>query len=127
MTSLVKCLIAIGAGASVLAAGPLVAARAARAVYWTTASDAGLERELNTYGARGLRVAATSDGLPCSVTVMQTPEVAGAPAAYRVVADKDRGAAIASVSETGFVPRFSTRSLSTREFVIFERIGDRSA
>src|SRR5262245_3406404 len=67
--------------AAALAAGLHASGSADRAVYWTIAAEGGLERELNTYAARGLRVAATSDGLPCGVTVMQAPEQAGAPAA----------------------------------------------
>jgi hypothetical protein len=121
LTAMAVALIAAGLDAGT-PAGPRSSAPADRALYWTTASDAGLERELNTYGARGLRVAATSDGLPCTVTVMQTPERAPAPVAYRVVADKDLGAAIASLPETGFVPVVAHRSLSTREMVIFERV-----
>ena len=60
-----------------------------RAVVWLTTTEAGLERELNAHAAHGLRFAAVSDGLPCSLTVMQAPEKPAGTAAYRVVTDRN--------------------------------------
>ena len=103
-------------------------APADRAVIWTTAGEAGLERELNTQAARGLRVAAVSDGLPCTVTAMQAPERAAPAAAYRVVADRDLQARLAQLSEEGFAPRLAHRRAGGRAHVIFDRAGaDRPA
>jgi hypothetical protein len=95
----------------------------ARAVAWTTAGEAALERELNAQAARGLRVAAVSDGLPCTVTAMQTPDPAGPPAAYRVVADRDLLERLPQLGEDGFVPRLAHRRTGGRAHVIFERLG----
>lgn len=84
----------------------------------------GLERDLNAQAARGLRLAAVSDGLPaCSIIAMQTPASAGAPAEYRVVADRDLAAELDRLVGEGFVPRASARSASQRVDVIFERLG----
>lgn len=99
-------------------------AAADRAVAWIRVLPNGLERELNAQAARGLRLAAVSDGLPaCSIIAMQAPASAGAPAEYRVVADRDVGAEFDRLVGEGFVPRASARSLSQRVDVIFERIG----
>ena len=113
----------IGLLAGVIAATLLVVevtARADRAVAWVTV-DGAFERELNTHAARGLRLAATSDGLPCTVAVMQAPERAGAPAAYRVVQERELAAALDGLIDEGFMPRASARTIGTRHQVVFER------
>jgi hypothetical protein len=98
------------------------AARSAdRELVWLTSREAALERELNAYAARGLRVAAVSDGLPCAVTVMQAPERAQPPASYRVVADRALGTSLAALTDEGYAPRFSHASAAGRTHVIFER------
>src|SRR5262245_60373411 len=102
-------------------------AAAARTVVWTIAGEAALERDLNTQAARGLRVAAVSDGLPCTVTALQTPDPVGPPAAYRVVADRDLVARLPQLGEDGFVPRFAHRRTGGRAHVIFERLGGEGA
>lgn len=106
-----------------LTAAPLVgaAARADRAVGWTTASEGALERELNAGAARGLRVAAVSDGLPCTVTVMQAPARPSPPAQYAVVADKDLEARLPELVAARFVPKLAHRSQFGKAHVIFER------
>lgn len=98
-------------------------ARADRAVAWMTSGEAALERDLNGYAARGLRVAAVSDGLPCTVTVAQTPEVPSPAASYRVVADRDLAANLPALTAQGFVPRFGHRRFGGRTHAIFERAG----
>jgi hypothetical protein len=104
--------------ATLLAVG--VTARAAdRAVAWVTV-DGAFERDLNRQAARGLRLAAISDGLPCGVAVMQAPEPAAPPATYRVVADRDL-AQLSSLLDDGFVPRAATRIVGARHAVVFER------
>lgn len=107
-----------------LIAAAWVPGRAAqdRRVVWLDASHAGLERDLNREATRGLRLAAVSDGLPCTVAAMQTPEPAGAPAAYRVVAERDLGASLAALTAEGYVPRASARTVGTRHQVVFERL-----
>jgi hypothetical protein len=114
-----------GAVAALVVSAPLgsshVAARADRAVAWFTASGAALERDLNSYAARGLRVAAVSEGLPCAVTVMQTPASGGA-AQYRVVQDRSLAAALGELPDAGFEPRFAPRMSFGRAEVIFERV-----
>ena len=103
-------------------------APADREIVWLTSREAALERELNSHAARGLRAAATSEGLPCAVTVMQAPEKPQAPVTYRVVADRDLGVSLASLTANGFIPRFAQRSATGRAFVIFEQAGgDRPA
>ncbi len=105
-----------------------VRAQVDRAVAWTTAGEGGLERELNAHAARGLRVAAVSDGLPCTVTALQAPEKASPPVSYRVVADRDLAAAIGTLTADGFAPRLAHRRVAGRAHVIFERGGaDRPA
>jgi hypothetical protein len=84
-------------------------------------TERNFERELNTHAARGLRFAATSDGLPCTVAVMQAPERAGAPAAYRVVQERELATALDALIDEGFVPRASARTIGTRHQVVFER------
>src|SRR5262245_53544886 len=92
-----------------------------REVVWMTSREAALERDLNAYATRGLRVAAVSDGLPCGVTVMQAPERALPPASYRVVADRALATSLAPLTNEGFVPRFAQVSATGRAHVIFER------
>lgn len=104
------------------------AARADRAVAWTTASDAALERELNAGASRGLRVAAVSDGLPCTVTVMQAPDRPSPPSQYALVADRDLEAKLPQLVASGFVPKLAHRAQFGRAHVIFERsVVDRPA
>ena len=92
-----------------------------RAVAWSTAEGPALERELNGYAARGLRVAAVSDGLPCPVTALQAPERPSSAATYRVVADRDLVGRLATLTEEGFAPRLAHRRVGGRAHVIFER------
>lgn len=99
-------------------------ASADRALVWTTAGEAALERELNSGAARGLRLAAVSDGLPCTVAVLQAPERPSPPLAYRVVADRDLDARLGALVEDGFVPRLAHRRRGGRAHVVFERLGD---
>jgi hypothetical protein len=94
-----------------------------REVAWMTSRDAALKREFNAHAARGLRVAAVSDGLPCAVTVMQAPERPLPPASYRVVADRSLGASLAPLVGEGYVPRVAQTSATGRAQVIFERDG----
>ena len=110
---------------TLLCAAALVAPAhsADRALVWLTSTDAGLERDLNAHAARGLRFAAVSDGLPCSLTVMQTPERASGPAAYRVVADRNLASALDGLAADGFMPRGAVRQFAGRINVIFERAG----
>ena len=108
-----------GIAAAVMLAPGIYAAD--RAVVWMSATERTFERELNTHAARGLRLAATSDGLPCTVAVMQAPERAGAPAAYRVVQERELAAALDALIDEGFVPRASARTIGTRHQVVFER------
>ena len=91
---------------------------------WVRA-DGGLERGLNANGARGLRLAAVSDGLPCSVAVMQAPDGRTEPVEYRVVLDRDLAAALPGLVDEGFVPRASARTTGTRHQVVFERTATR--
>ena len=112
--------------AAALAAAPLAATnRADRSVAWVRA-DGGLERGLNANGARGLRLAAVSDGLPCSVAVMQAPDGRPEPTEYRVVLDRDLAAALPGLVDDGFVPRASARTTGTRHQVVFERTATRA-
>jgi hypothetical protein len=90
-----------------------------RAVAWV-AVDGAFERDLNREAARGLRLAATSDGLPCSVAAMQAPDGAASPTTYRVVPDRELAAMSGLVAE-GFVPRAATRIAGARHAVVFER------
>jgi hypothetical protein len=92
-----------------------------RAVAWVRADDGRFERELNQLADRGLRLAAITDGLPCALAVMQTPEESGAQDEYRVVRDNDLSAQLPSLLEAGFVPRLSAPGIGTRYNVVFER------
>jgi hypothetical protein len=105
-------------------AGAGQAPRAAdRQVAWVVISgDRSTERELNTHASRGLRLATVSDGLPCSVAVMQTPRTeAVGDAAYRVLADRDLAPALAGLAAEGFVPRGMLRRPVGRAHVVWER------
>lgn len=99
------------------------AATADRAVVWTTSSEAALERELNAGAARGLRLAAVSDGLPCTVAALQAPERPLPSLSYRVVADRDLDARLAPLVAEGYVPRLPHRRQAGRAHVVFERGG----
>lgn len=106
---------------SLVAAGVAVSA-ADRPLLWERAGVGDLERTLNTGARKGLRLAAVSDGLPaCSVIVMQTPEPAGAPAEYRVVAEKALAGTLDGLVAQGFVPRAAPPGIGTRREVVFER------
>ena len=100
------------AAAAVAGAAGVVRA-ADRAVVWVRADDRSFERDLNREAARGLRLAAISDGLPCSVAALQSPERAGAPAAYRVVPEREVAAALPDLVAQGFVPKASARTFGT--------------
>ena len=92
-----------------------------RAVVWLRAGDGNLERDLNREAARGFRLAAISDGLPCTVAALQTAEPPGPAAAYRVVAERDLAAALPDLAAAGFVPVATARMVGTRHQVVFER------
>jgi len=114
----------VGAGAVMLA---LVAAGASvdaadRALGWFRAGDGSLARELDAGARRGLRLAAVSDGLPCSVGVLQAPAAASANAEYRVVADRDLAGALDDLVRQGFAPVASTRTFGVRHEIVFERL-----
>jgi hypothetical protein len=115
------------AAALALTAAPFVARAADRAVVWVRAGERDFERELNREAARGVRLAAISDGLPCSVAAMQTPERASPPAAYRVVSERELAAALPDLVAEGFVPTASARMVGTRHQVVFERTTTTSA
>jgi hypothetical protein len=108
-----------GLGAATLLAVEMTARAADRAVAWVPV-DGAFERDLNRQAARGLRLAAISDGLPCGVAVLQAPEPAAPPATYRVVADRDL-AQLSRLLDDGFVPRAATRVVGARHAVVFER------
>ncbi|MEP7118539.1 MAG: hypothetical protein ABI880_13200 [Acidobacteriota bacterium] len=107
--------------AGVLGAAPAGLAAADRAVVWLQAQDGGFERDLNRQATRGFRLAAISDGLPCAVAALQTPEKAEPPAVYRVVMDRALGSVVQDLTREGFVPRGSARMAGTRHQVVFER------
>lgn len=113
----------IGGGvlAALLALSPSSYA-AARAVVWVRADDADFERDLNQNAARGLRLAAISDGLPCSIAALQTPEGEAPPTTYRVVRENDLAKALPTLADEGFVPTRSAQvTFGTRHQVVFER------
>jgi len=112
-----------GAGvAGLLLACGIAVGAADRAVGWIRAGGGGLERELASGARRGLRLAAVSDGLPCSIGVLQAPATAGAAPEYRVVADRDLASALDGLVPQGFVPVASTRTFGARHEVAFERL-----
>jgi len=111
--------------AGCLLGGGVFAAAADRPIAWIRSGGGSFERELADGARRGLRLAAVSDGLPCSVSVLQAPEPAGAPADYRVVADRELGASLEGLIAEGFVPVASTRTFGTRHEIAFERRGSR--
>jgi hypothetical protein len=100
-------------------AAPDVMARADRAVAWLPV-DGAFERDLNRAAARGLRLAAISDGLPCGIAVLQAPDPTAPAASYRVLADRDL-AGMSALLDDGFVPRAATRIVGARHAVVFER------
>ncbi len=93
-----------------------------RPVAWVAATGR-LERAVNAHAARGLRVAAVSDGLPQAVIAMQAPDGDAPPAEYRVVGDKDLAAALQPLVDEGFVPVVSAQRVNAGAQVIFERVG----
>ncbi len=110
-----------GVIAALFGAVPVGLDAADRAVVWLLAGERNFERDLNREAARGLRLAAISDGLPCTVAALQTAEPAGPPAAYRVVPERELAAALPDLVEQGFVPTASARMVGTRHQVVFER------
>jgi hypothetical protein len=92
-----------------------------RAVVWLRADGGRFERDLNQAAARGLRLAAVSDGLPCACAVLQTPEESGGQDEYRVVKDGEVAPQLPTLVEAGFVPRLSAQGAGNRYNVIFER------
>lgn len=109
-----------------LAVGPslgVLATAAIRDVEWVVMGGAaGTERDLNAQAARGLRLAAVTDGLACSVAIMQTPDPpATSEAAYRVVEDRALDTALPMLADDGWEPRGQVRRLSGRAHVIWER------
>jgi len=106
---------------ALVAAGAYVAA-ADRAISWFRAGGGSLERELTAGARRGLRLAAMSDGLPCSIGVLQAPATAGVAPEYRVVADRDLAGALDELVGQGFVPVASTRTFGARHEIAFERL-----
>ncbi len=106
---------------ALLSAVPVGLDAADRAVVWLLAGERNFERDLNREAARGFRLAAISDGLPCTVAALQTAERAGPPAAYRVVPERDLAAALPDLTAQGFVPTATARMVGTRHQVVFER------
>jgi len=104
-----------------LGAVPVGLGAADRAVVWLRAGERNLERDLNREAARGFRLAAISDGLPCTVAALQTAEPAGPSAAYRVVPERELAAALPDLVAEGFVPMATARMVGTRHQVVFER------
>ncbi len=92
-----------------------------RAVVWLRADAGRFERDLNQAAARGLRVAAVTDGLPCGFAVLQTPEQTSAQDEYRVVRDDAVQVQLPTLVEAGFIPKWSAPGAGTRYHVIFER------
>ena len=104
--------------------GQTAVARAAdRPVAWVVVVDGRLEQQLNALAARGMRLAAVSDGLPQPVIAMQAPDGDAAQAEYRVVTDKDLPAALQPLVDEGFVPAAAAQRYNSRTQVIFERNG----
>ncbi|MGE0814726.1 MAG: hypothetical protein AB7O28_04515 [Vicinamibacterales bacterium] len=114
----------LAAGAAgVMAVALTVGALAAdRALGWVRSGAGRFEDDLNQQARRGLRLAAVSDGLPCSVAVLQAPAAASPAAEYRVVRDKDLAASLDGLAAEGFVPRAATRVVGTWHDVAFERM-----
>ena len=106
---------------ALLSAVPIGLGAADRAVVWLRAGERNLERDLNREAARGFRLAAISDGLPCTVAALQTAEPAGPAAAYRVVPEGELTAALPDLIAQGFVPTATARMVGTRHQVVFER------
>lgn len=111
----------LAAASGLVVAGAVVAA-ADRPIAWIRSGGGGLERELANGARRGLRLAAVSDGLPCSVGVLQAPATAAAKVEYRVVADRELAGALDGLVDEGFTPVTSTRTFGTRHDVAFERV-----
>ena len=106
---------------ALLGAGPVGLDAADRAVVWLLAGERNFERDLNREAARGFRLAAISDGLPCSVAALQMAESAGGPVAYRVVPERELATALPDLVAQGFVPMATARMVGTRHQVVFER------
>ncbi len=111
----------VGMCVALLGAVPIGLNAADRAVVWLLAGERNFERDLNREAARGFRLAAISDGLPCTVAALQTAERAGPPAAYRVVPERELTAALPDLAAQGFVPTATARMVGTRHQVVFER------
>lgn len=110
-----------GAIAVLLGAVPVGLGAADRTVVWLRAGERNFERDLNREAARGFRLAAISDGLPCTVAALQTAEPDGLPAVYRVVPERELAAALPDLVAQGFVPMATARMVGTRHQVVFER------
>lgn len=111
----------VAAASGLVVAGALASA-ADRPIAWIRSGGGGLERELANGARRGMRLAAVSDGLPCSVAVLQAPEKPGGSIEYRVVMDRDLAGALEGLVDQGFTPVASIRSFGTRHEVAFERV-----
>ena len=109
------------AAAVALSGAPDGVRAADRAVVWLLAGERNFERDLNREAARGFRLAAISDGLPCSVAALQMAESAGGLVAYRVVPERELAAALPELVAQGFVPAATARMVGTRHQVVFER------
>lgn len=116
-------MVVVMVAAAALVAGPQLLDAADRAVVWVQVQDRTVERDLNREAARGFRLAAVSDGLPCTVAALQATETPGPPAAYRVVGERDLATALPGLVAEGFVPKASARTIGTRHQIIFERLG----
>jgi hypothetical protein len=99
------------------------AAAADRQVAWIVAADGALERQLNTLAARGLRLAAVSDGLPAPVAVMQAPESEGGAVEYRVATHRELTTTLPALVDEGYVPVAALQRAGSRTHVVFERAG----
>lgn len=115
--------IALATTAGLLCSCGALAAAADRPIAWIRSGGGAFERELAGGARRGLRLAAVSDGLPCSVSVLQAPVTAADAVDYRVVPDRTLVASLEALTAEGFVPVASTRTFGTRHEVVFERVG----
>ncbi|MEZ5285665.1 MAG: hypothetical protein R2712_12835 [Vicinamibacterales bacterium] len=120
MTGHARRALGVGVMGTVLAGCAVLAAD--RPLAWIRPGLGSVERELNAEARRGLRLAAVSDGLPCSVAVLQAVDAGAPPVEYRVVRDKDVPGALDDLIAGGFVPRASTRVIGGWYDVVFERV-----
>jgi hypothetical protein len=92
-----------------------------RAVVWQRTDGGRFEQELNQAAARGLRLAAITDGLPCAFVVLQAPDEARLPDEYRVIGDRDLEAHLPGLVEAGFAPQWAAPATGGRSRVIARR------